>query len=227
MRRMIGVLATAGVLAPGAAMAQASFEGVVSYRMTGQGMTLDVTHHVREDRVRQEMSGPMGDMAMIIDLRAQSMTMLMPAQSAYVTMDMSTLEQAAAPDASTEVEITPTGRKETIAGIECEHYALRTGDNEIDICGATGMGFYMAGGMRSMSGPDGGPRSALGVSDAVNARLRAYFKDGLFPLKMTMPIEGGGELTIVATGVEKKELPDELFVVPPGYTEMKLPRIGG
>lgn len=231
MRRMMFVLSAAAVVAPADLAAQDGFEGVVAYEMTAQGMTLEVTHYVRGGRVRQEMAGPMGPMAMIIDLGEQTMTVLVPQQSAYMTLDMraaleaeveaETEEDAAPP----EVEITATGQKETIAGIECEHFALRTGESEVDICGARGMGFYMAGGMNALGGAASAGQ-ALSRSDAVNARLRAYFKDGLFPLKMTMHTASGA-LTMVATSVEKKKLGDDLFSVPAGFTEMKMPGSGG
>lgn len=230
MRRMMFAL-SAAVVAPAAGAAQDGFEGVVAYEMTAQGMTLEVTHYVRGGRVRQEMAGPMGPMAMIIDLGEQTMTVLVPQQSAYMTLDMrAALEaearaEAEADTAPPDVEITATGRKETIAGIECEHFALRTGESEVDICGATGMGFYMAGGVSALGGPASAGR-ALSRSDAVNARLRAHFKDGLFPLKMTMQAPSGA-LTMVATSVEKKQLGDDLFSVPAGFTEMKLPGTGG
>ena len=231
MRRMMFALSAAVVVAPSAGAAQDGFEGVVAYEMTAQGMTLEVTHYVRGGRVRQEMAGPMGPMAMIIDLGEQTMTVLVPQQSAYMTLDMrealaaevqTEAEQDTAPP---EVEITATGQIETIAGIECEHFALRTGESEVDICGAKGMGFYMAGGVSALGGPASAGH-ALSRSDAVNARLRAHFKDGLFPLKMTMQTSSGA-LTMVATSVEKKQLGDDLFSVPAGFTEMKMPGSGG
>jgi hypothetical protein len=231
MRRMMLVFSAAAVVTPAAGSAQDGFEGVVAYRMTGQGLALEVTHYVRGGRVRQELAGPLGPMAMIIDAGEQTMTVLVPQQGAYMRLDMrAALEPEAEevePNAPPpEVQITPTGQRETIAGIECEHFELRTGDHPaVDICGAKGLGFYLAGGM----GAVGGPASAahpLSRSDAVNARLRAYFKDGLFPLKLTMQTPSG-TLSMVATSVEKKELGDELFSVPVGFTEMRLPGAGG
>jgi hypothetical protein len=219
----------ATLLIPAAAAAQ-QFEGTVTYQMAGQGMTMEMVHHVRGEQVRQEINGPMGMMAVIVDRKAGTATVLMPAAKTYMKMDMKAMsEQVAAAGMDTtaaqDFEITATGETETIAGIRCEHYVMDQGEvGKVNICAAKGMGFYMAGG----STPGQGPGISAGGDWAERAaqRLRARFKEGFFPLKMTF--DGPqGPITMTVTNLERKRIAEDMFVIPAGFTEMKMPGSGG
>lgn len=225
----IGMLVLAGLVLPEAIAAQASFEGTVTYRMSGP-MSMEMVHHVRGNRVRQEASGPMGPMIIIVDTESMEMTMLVPAQKSYMKMNMNDMQRMAEQmqqqsGAKGEVEITPTGEEESIAGHACKHYVFAQNTTEVDICAATGLGYYMAGsGMNSPGGGNTGPNMS-GLLDTRSAEFRRRFPDGFFPMKMTIHNQGT-TMVMEVTSLEPKTLSDDLFDVPADYTEIKMPAGG-
>jgi hypothetical protein len=119
-------------------------------------------------------------------------------------------------------KITATGRKETIAGHECEYYVM--GDKgEMEVCSAKGLGMFMMG-----QSPMGGALSSMAslAALATNSDAAKLFADGFFPLKMVNTEHGKKEVVMEATRVEKKPLEASLFVPPPDYKEMKMPGFG-
>jgi hypothetical protein len=206
--------------------AQQAFEGTIKYHIRGQGVDSEMVQHVSGDRIRVEMSTAMGASIMIMDTRAETMLVLMPAQKMYMKMDLQSaaeladqLQAGKRQEMEEDFSLTATGKKETIAGHECEHYTMKQGDSAVDVCAAKGLGFYM-GSNRGMSGPGRGEqqRGMGGLSKAQEAALRARFKDGFLPLRTEV-----GGMIMEATSIEMKKLPTDLFKAPEGYNEMKVP----
>ena len=218
-------VAAAAFVAVAPAAAQSAFEGVVTYRLTTEGRTVDVTYMTKGDRARSEMTMDGMAIAMLMDASATTMTTLMPSEKMYMTMDLSRMRQRAQADTS-EQQFTATGRTETIAGHECEHYLTGTGQNT-DMCVATGLGYYLGGGGAGRRGPGSGNSYGLPrPGDARAAAFRAKFPNGFFPLRLTVT-EGGNVTTdMVVTAVERRTLADDLFTVPAGFTEMRMPGMG-
>jgi len=227
--RFIPVAAAALVaVAPAAAQrAQRSFEGVVKYRLTTEGRTVDVTYMTKGDRARSEMQMDGMGMAMLMDASATTMTTIMPSERMYMTMDLSRMRGRTEGADTAVAEFTATGRTETIAGHECEHYLTGTNQNT-DMCVAAGLGYYLGGGGPGRRGPGSGS-SSFGVprpGDARMAEFRGKFKDGFFPLRLTVT-EGGKVTTdMVVTSIERRALADDLFTVPADFTEMRMPGMG-
>ena len=219
-------VAAAALVAVAPASAQSAFEGVVTYRLTTEGRTVDVTYMTKGDRARSEMTMDGMAIAMLMDASATTMTTLMPSEKMYMTMDLSRMRQQAQADTTTQ-QFTATGRNETIAGHECEHYLTGTGQNT-DMCVATGLGYYLGGGAAGRRGPGsgGGSYGMPRPGDARMAAFRAKFSDGFFPLRLT--ITEGGKVTtdMVVTAIERRALADDLFTVPAGFTEMRMPGMG-
>lgn len=224
--RVISVVAAA-LAAATPVVAQSTFEGVVKYKLTTEGRTVDVTYFAKGSRVRSEMTMEGMQMAMLLDADSSTMRTIMPSERMYMTMDLSRAREQVSRD-TTAPTFTATGRKETIAGHECEHYLTGTGQNT-DMCVATGLGYYLSGGAASRRGPGGGG-SGFGVprpGDARAAAFRRQFKDGFFPLRLTVT-EGGRVTTdMVVTSIEQRRLTDDLFQVPAGFTEMRMPAMPG
>jgi len=223
--RLIPV-AAAALVAVAPASAQSAFQGVVKYRLTTEGRTVDVTYLTKGDRARSEMQMDGMAIAMLMDASATTMTTLMPSEKMYMTMDLSRMRQQARPDTA-EQQFTATGRTETIAGHECEHYLTGTAQNT-DMCVATGLGYYLGGGAAGRRGPGSGGNS-YGLprpGDARAAAFRAKFSNGFFPLRLTVT-EGGKVTTdMVVTSIEPRALADDLFTVPADFTEMRMPGMG-
>jgi hypothetical protein len=234
---MIGVL-LAGV-APAGVGAQNAFEGVVHMTMTaakGQPPA-DMTQMVKGTKSRHEMKMGGQTSVMIMDMGAGTMTVLIPPQRMYMTMNLKqtgdALKGLTPPGAARSgapgvppapPKITATGKTEVIAGHTCEHYAMGE-PQQFDVCAAKGLGHFLMGGAPAgpMGGIGGGMAAAAlppGWSDAVKA-----FADGFFPMKMER-VEGGKRETMLqVTKVEPKPLDDSLFAPPPDYKEMKLPTL--
>jgi len=172
---------------------------------------------------------------MIMDGAAGTMTILMPPQKQYMVMDMKKMGQGlggllgkGSKDAGSGAtpgsipKITATGRKETIAGHECEYYVM--GDKgEMEVCSAKGLGMFMMG-----QSPMGGAMSSMAslAALATGSDAAKLFADGFFPLKVVNTEHGKKEVVMEATRVEKKPLDASLFVPPPDYKEMKMPSFG-
>lgn len=195
-----------------------NFEGVVNYKITtSQGQTVDLAYMMKGDKIRQEMNSNGRQGAMIMDLGTHTMMMLVPQRKMYMKMDMdhaAQMAQGMQHQAATPPKVTDTGKSETVAGHKCEHYLVGDEQN-VDICVATGMGYYLAGsGMRGRGNPNMPYGSNLEA-------WKKVFKNGFFPLKMEMQDQGG--MTMEATSIEAKSLPDSLFAPPADYQEMQVP----
>ena len=219
------------------ALAQAGFEGVVAYKMAGnKGAATEMTQMYKGTKSRTEITSGAQSTAMIMDAVAGTMTILMPPQKQYMVMDMKNMGGGLAgmlgkghKDSSSGggtpgslPKITATGRKETIAGHECEYYIM--GDKqEMEVCSAKGLGMFMMG-----QSPMGGAMSSMAslAALATGSDAAKLFADGFFPLKMVNTEHGKKEVVMEATRVEKKPLDASLFVPPPDYKEMKMPSFG-
>lgn len=230
MRTVITALAGCCLLAAGTTYAQ-SFEGVVKYKMGGAGKTMgEMTQMYKGTKARTEFTGAGGQGgAMIMDMAAQSMIMLIPQQKMYMVMDMKKMaamaknmpgaggQGAPAGGAGAPPAITATGKTETVAGYSCEYYVV--GDKQkMEICAAKGLGMFSMG-QSPMGRMGANPLAAL--SDPTYAKI---FRDGFFPLKIRN-LERN-EVVLEATQVEKKTLDASLFVPPSDYKEMQMPSFG-
>lgn len=218
MSRLLTATAALALLGGVASQVHAqSFEGEVDYKITGKtGQNMDLAYMMKGDHIRQVINMDGRDMVVLMDATKHTMTMVMPQQQAYMTMDMNHMAQRMGNQSATDVpKITATGKTETIAGHKCEHYMIaRTDEDSVDVCVAKGMGYYMSGGaMQARTGMGAMP------SGANMAEWKKVFKDGFFPLKVTT---SNGSMSMEATKVEPKSLPDNLFAPPAGYKEMQM-----
>ncbi|HUX33170.1 MAG TPA: DUF4412 domain-containing protein [Gemmatimonadaceae bacterium] len=202
------LLAVAVAAAPSLAAAQGAFEGVITFRMdAGQGGPSAMQYSVKDGHVRMDISAQGMTMFTLYDGAAKTVDMVIPMQQMY--MERTVNPQALADSANARKhDITWTGRKETVAGHECEHATISddTGQTS-DVCLAKGLGTFvqMGGGMRGRGAAQGGGWESH-VGDA-------------FPLK----VEQGGRVVMEATTIEKKSLDASLFKVPDGYHKMSMP----
>jgi len=219
--RLTGALAATVLALPLAA--QTPFQGVVKYRMTSDGRSFDIVYMTKGDRVRTEMEMDGMQVFMLMDAGKATMTTVMPDQRMYMTMDLNRMAGRVAQQDTTVPKITRTGRTETIAGHTCEHFLM--GDKQdVDVCVASGLGYYLGG-----SESQRGRSSGFGLPRAGDPRWRQFremFADGFFPLKTTMTEGGKVKAEMVATSVEPRTLSDDVFAVPAGFQEMRMPGMG-
>ncbi len=203
------------LLAPSPARAQ-GFEGAITFRMQGE-RGMEMVQLIKGDKVRMEMGGRGQEGIMIMDAGAQNMMMIMPSEKMYMVMDMR--GGPGRPEGQGETpKITKLGTSETIAGRTCENYLV--GDKQdMEVCAAKGMGFYMSGG----GGPGMGRNPMGRVPNFRDAAIMREFQDGFFPLRITRVAGGKREVMLEATRIEPKTLDAALFQAPAGYQQMTMP----
>jgi hypothetical protein len=207
MLRFIRSMTIAPLVIPAALLAQGHFEGAITAKMSGpQGGVTDVTYLVKGDQFRMDMTGRGMAMYMLYDGPKATTTMVMPAQRMYMEMGQMMADQQSqrkTPD------IKMTGKKETIAGYECEHMLITSDNEQWDVCATKSVGSFMA-----MTNPMG-----RGAPAAATAWQR--IGRDMFPLKVVRP--GGSDITFEVTKIEKKSLDNSLFTIPDGFTKMGRP----
>jgi len=217
-RRWIAAWLVAGamVIAGGSLGAQTPFEGAVTIRMsqkTPQGvMSQQVEYFMRAGKVRVNMAAPAGmpvaGPSLILSPVEKKMYMLMPAQSAYTELPMSdslmTAAAQRAPGVADDAKIVRTGKRETVAGVSCEHVQVRSTSGTIDMCVSKELGRFVNP-TDAMRQSGGGWQRELGNE---------------FPLKVTM---SDGSVPLEVVQVERKRLSNDLFTVPGTYNKITMP----
>lgn len=219
MTRSIFTTAALALVAAGPAAAQ-QFEGVITMTVQG-GRTGELVQMYKDGKVRMEMQGPEGrGGVMLMEPGKSEVTMLMPSEKMYMVMDPSAMARRSGMAAdSAPPKVTKVGTSETVAGRKCDNYLVGQAQDH-EVCVAKGLGFF--GGMgRGPMGRGRGPGG--GMPDLASAELRAEFKDGFFPLKISR-IDGDKKAVVLeVTKIEEKPLPSSMFVVPEGYSKMDMP----
>lgn len=213
LRRSVGLAAGITLaIAPftAASLAAQDFEGVITMRtnmrMPDGSPSPEIEYMTRSGKMRLNLRTPMGSMGIIASPAEQKMFMLLDAQRMYTEQPLALgAMQARAGTAPPKAPvITRTGKKETVAGYECEHLLIEGNPRETDVCVARSLGPYVS--------------PTLGTQ--MPAWQRALAADGAFPLKVTGP---DGTVQLEVTKIEKRKLSPSLFDVPDDYTKMQLP----
>lgn|SRR5574341_1012435 len=236
--------AVIGALGAVPAAAQGTFEGMVTYKMTmPEGKTAVMRYYQLGSRLRQEYDMQGQTAATITDGTTGDMITLMPQQKKYLVMNLKESAKALGPMARalggnkqqpsadlSKLKITATGRRETIAGISCEHYLMVYAEKQntppVDMCVATGMGFmgspYQGGAAMGAAGMAGSPMpSTAAMLKAANPEFARLMRQGFFPLKTTMS-DGGKQVVMEATAIDRRRPAASLFAPPPDYTKLDI-----
>jgi hypothetical protein len=194
--------------------AQSGFEGVIEFKDYAN-RTQTMVQTSKGSMVRID-TGARHDEVMIIDVKARTMTVLVPEAKMYMVNVLPSPGESAKPNANHPARFTATGQSETVAGVKCEIYSTDVkaknpkGDRsgQLDVCMAKGMGFAMLGPM------------GLGASGTVYQDLAA--KD-LYVLKAWETEGGKRKVSMEATKIEKKSVPASAFQIPADYKKMDMP----
>ncbi|MDX2110675.1 MAG: DUF4412 domain-containing protein [Verrucomicrobiota bacterium] len=200
-----------------------AFEGKVDYSVTDGKEKNAIKYAIKGDKLRLEVDATSkhGKDAMgsvIFDTKAEMMTILMPSESMYMEMSTKQMMQQARPGRPTdekEAELKKTGKTEVICGYTCDEYLIESKGDTSSIYVTDKLGTFMFG-----SNPMGG--------QAPKNWERALGGKSLFPLKVVTRNKANKEtFTMVATKVEKGNLPASLFEPPSGFTKFEMPSIPG
>ena len=200
---------------PMAAQAQ-GFEGAITMRLAAMGRNAQGVQELeflsRAGNVRVNIASPAGAMS-ILGLSSEKKTFLViESQRSYVDVTNTEAGTAMA-SAAANAKITPTGRKETIAGYECEHMTIEStapGDRaqSMDVCITKALGPYV------------NPMSSVG-GVRVPAWQAQLMRDGGFPLKVS---RADGTVELEVTKIEKRRVSDTQFRIPADFNKMDMPK---
>jgi hypothetical protein len=214
-------LAGLGILAlPTFLPAQSSFEGVVTYRVTAEGTTGELRFSVKGNKARMDVQVPdmPGEMYVLMDMERELVQSVIPMMGMYMEMDLKQAAGAAGTPADSVPPFRKLGTSDEIAGIRCENYRFGpVGNEETEMCIATGMGWFMGG------WPMGGLRRGARSEGPNFAAYRDAFKDGMLPLRVSLLNNGRWVGMMEVTRVERTSLDDKLFVLPSGLQKMNIP----
>jgi hypothetical protein len=203
---MRGLIVAAALLAAGLTTVPAAaqtFEGAVTATLVPDGGRgpMEVQYLLRQGVMRMEMNRGETAAVMIVDPTAKTSYMLMPQQRVYMVMPMAAGAGAGAQRPAPEV--VRTGRKERIAGHECEHWLVKDTTGDVDACVATGLGAF------AMGGP------------GREAAWSSLFREQRgFPLKVS---KAGAGTMMEVTKIEPTRLDAALFAPPADYKKMEMP----
>jgi hypothetical protein len=187
------------------------FEGEITLHTTRGSDSQDMIIKTKQEKLRFETNANGKSGAAIFDPAQNKVIMLLDDQKAYMEMDFSA---PSAPQANVDAKAATaekTGKKETVAGIDCEDWTVKDPSGKhTEVCLADGLAFF------DLDGVKGGSSTS-----SFSKQLREKKQ---FPLKSVDYDAAGKEVSRTeATKIEKKKLDDGLFQVPSGYQKLSLP----
>jgi hypothetical protein len=203
---------SAGLL-PSAAGAQA-FEGTLTFAVHSKDGTRSIMEWVKGGETRYDMLAATGGAVqgtLIVDAKAKTPTVIMPARKMYMTVPHDPSLPRARSGPASDVKWTRTGKSETVAGIKCDvihGVGTEAGKpKEADLCVARGIGFG--------SGSTGGGPFSEALTEYANLQLAPG--EGI--IKMTS-IEGGtSQVDLELTQVSRRTLAPADFQPPADYSK--------
>ncbi len=210
-----------------------SFEGTVTWTMTfpigGDDDPHPMIINIKGQKTETEMEmGAMGSMKSYSDGKKSYGLSIMGGMKNGFVMDMpsDSATNAMSQKQLGDVDLKPTGKKETIAGHPAEEYVL-TGVN------MKGMIFDM-----SIWAAADFPKSFQEIlynsmknspgQDSKQTKAMKQFADkGLVPVRMVMKKDGEVAVTTEFVKYEQKSLDDALFIPPTDVTFKPIPKMGG
>jgi hypothetical protein len=211
------------------------FEGEITAKLFTDAQPMEIRYATKGSRMRVETQLSQGSAqkgVALMDSSAGTMTMLIPQNKTYMTMNWGKMAgemmaKGGEKDSTDDFpKVTSTGKTETVAGFTCQYWLF--GDKQdTEVCIAKGLGYFAGAGGDSSGILD--KLKNLALRDKIKAQLDAnpefakFVEGGAFPLKIAQ-IENGQSKTIMeVTSVERKSLDDSLFTAPADYKKMEIP----
>ncbi len=192
------------------------FEGAITMRMAQprNGPVLPELEFLsRGGNVRVNVMSPAGSLV-ILGLGSEKKTyMIIESQRSYTEISVADVVESSVPENVT-LKMTKTGKKETIAGYECEHVLMASTSSAqvtgpaMDVCMTRALGAYV------------NPLSSMAGGRA-NGWQKQLTADGGFPLKVT---RADGTVELEVTKIEKRRISDSQFRIPADFNKVDMPR---
>jgi Domain of unknown function (DUF4412) len=203
-----------------------AFEGKVDMKMTNDGKEKDavqMSYRIKDEKMRIDM----GDVAIgsakkkkkkeddaqgavIMDFKKKELIMLMPSEKMYMVRSLEEPKENAKKKKGDE-EFKPTGRKETIAGVDAEEYVGKSDGRIVEVWVTKTMGKYM-----NQQGGKGA------------ASWEAFMdKEGAFPLRMITrkKADGPEESRMETTAIDRSKQDASFFDPPSDYQKFEMPSV--
>jgi hypothetical protein len=199
-----------GLAAPAGAQGSGSFEGAVTYQLTGNtGKPVTMVYQSKGTKIRMDISGGEGmdaaQPALIYDQTSRMVTAIVASAKMYV---ITSTDSLAAPT-NVKPAIKATGAHETVAGVACDDYIVTASEHQETVCAAHGMGNFFL------------PRQGAGMGFEA-----ATLANGFFPLKVTSMGAEQPKVVMMATKVERRAVDPSLFTVPSDYKQLDAKAVG-
>jgi len=156
----------------------------------------------------------LGGAYMLIDLASATVRTVSPSQHGYYEVSLrGAPTPAGATEQMSQLEVVPLGRTQTIGGLPCTGYRVTQGDIISHVWTTNDAVFReVLTSWLKMAGEDD---EAVLQTRALLARYGA-------PV-MSQEFDEDGGYRIEVWSLERKSLPDSLFVIPAGFTKLRLP----
>jgi len=205
-----------------------SFEGEITMSTTGRagsGGPTTMVFGIKSPKVRIDASGGVSDNPMlaqgasvIVDAPTKKAYALVPAAKQAIVIDFEKAKALGARPAagapSDAPKIDKTGKKEVVAGYECEVWKVSSKSGRADMCVAEGIKWIDLADL-AMASPELGVAAAAGEANHFPLRLVSFDANNVQTAQME------------ATKIEKKKLDDARFVVPADYAVVDMSALMG
>ncbi|HKW48964.1 MAG TPA: DUF4412 domain-containing protein [Gemmatimonadaceae bacterium] len=217
---------------PRVAGGQKLFEGSVRYDVVVDGKPSQFVITARNAKVRQDTSVPDSDGVVttpyeVFDFQHGTITTISPSTKRFTRgaigsfrtsigdprsiSDLRALERARLED------IEATGHRESVLGLRCEIYVLKSTPGA-EWCITSELGHFLA-----FEGQQGqlpaGTTAAFQGDDRLPRTTTIKFRNGAAVLRMKMVAADGRQITMIATKIDHWSPSMDFFGVPPGFVE--------
>jgi hypothetical protein len=192
---------------------------VIKEELQNSGQVQQITLKIKDAKVREDIGE---QNSAIIDSNTGETTLLLHTQKSFLKINPEQLkEQAAAlkdllgakAESPGDIELKPTGKRETINGFATEEYTTNFNGVQLSIFVAKGFPNYqklVEALYRVQSGP------AMDVLRSMSIPPEKY--PGL-PVRTTESIMGQ-KIVVLLDSAQESEVPDTDFIIPPDYKEL-------
>lgn len=191
-----------------------SFEGAITVRVPGGGRNAsplqEIEYLSRGGKVRLTIASPAGPVVLLGLPSEGKSYVVMESQRTYMELTAPKDSAGAAPQPA--LKAVRTGRKERIAGFECEHVLVEAASpsnaQRTDICVTNALGPFL------------NPSAGI-LGTRLSPWQRQLAENSGFPLKVTL---ADGTVALEVIKIEKRRISDAVFRIPADFSKMDMPR---
>jgi len=207
------------------AVSQQPFVGTITYDVAMSGKHLQLVATTSGSKLRQELLVadtliPAYASVVIVDYASGDITTLMPITKRYAQRNFRKDDPpperrggAKPPPRLSADTLIASGRRETIAGVDCEIYVTSGGLEFDEYCLTTALGRIAA--LDSVA-------AHVDVTDGAVPPVLRIFKGAAIALSVRLS-SGGSPVQMIATKIDRTPPPPTVFEPPPGYVRIPDP----